>query len=54
LGDLNDTLSDIGVGIGALFTGMGSPLAVFIILLAVGTGVGYILASIGRRVGAKI
>ena len=29
-------------------------LAIFVILLAVGTGIGYILASIGRRVGAKI
>lgn len=54
MGTLNDSLSDIGAGLGALFTEMGSPLAVFIILLAVGTGVGYILSSVGRRVGAKI
>jgi hypothetical protein len=54
MGTLNDTLFDIGAGLGSLFTGMGAPLAVFIILLAIGTGVGYILASIGRRVGAKI
>jgi hypothetical protein len=54
MGTLNDTLADIGGGIGQLFTGMGAPLAIFIILLAVGTGIGYILASIGRRVGAKI
>jgi hypothetical protein len=54
MGELATTLEDIGNGIGSLFTGMGSPLAVFIILLAVGTGVGYILASVGRRVGAKI
>ncbi len=54
MGELETTLSDIGAGIGSLFTGMGAPLAIFIILLAVGTGIGYILASIGRRVGAKI
>lgn len=48
------TLTDIGAGIGSLFTGMGAPLAVFVILLAVGTGVGYILSSIGRRVGSKV
>ncbi len=54
MGTLNETLADIGAGIGGLFTGMGAPLAIFIILLAVGTGIGYILASIGRRVGAKI
>jgi len=53
MGTLNDTLADIGAGLGGLFTGMGAPLAVFIILLAVGTGIGYILTSIGRRVGAK-
>lgn len=51
---VNETLTDIGNGVGALFSGMGAPLAVFIILLAIGTGVGYILASIGRRVGAKV
>lgn len=54
MGALNETLSDIGAGIGGLFTGMGAPLAIFIILLAVGTGIGFILASIGKRVGAKI
>jgi hypothetical protein len=54
MGTLNDTLSDIGSGIGSLFTGMGAPLAIFVILLAVGTGIGFILASIGKRVGAKI
>ena len=40
MGTLNDTLTDIGSGIGSLFTGMGAPLAVFVILLAVGTGIG--------------
>jgi len=54
MGELETTLTDIGQGIGSLFTGMGAPLAVFIVLLAVGTGIGYILTSIGRRVGAKV
>ena len=52
--NISTTLGDIGSGLGALFDGMGPSLAVFIILLAVGTGVGYILASVGRRVGAKV
>lgn len=54
MGTVEDTLTDIGAGLGSLFTEMGSPLAIFIILLAVGTGIGYILSSVGRRVGAKI
>jgi hypothetical protein len=54
MANISATLGDIGTGVGALFDGMGAPLAVFIILLAVGTGIGYILASIGRRVGAKV
>ena len=54
MGTLNDTLGDIGNGLGALFAGMGAPLAVFIILLAVGSGVGYILNSVGKRVSEKM
>ncbi len=52
--NISSTLGDIGSGLGALFDGMGPSLAVFMILLSVGTGVGFILASIGRRVSAKL
>lgn len=48
------TLSEIGSGIGLLFSGLGAPLAIIIILLAVGAMIGYILNSISKRVGAKI
>jgi len=48
------TLTDIGAGLGSLFTGMGIPVALFIILLSVGTAIGLFLANIGRRVGAQI
>jgi len=53
-GAVGQTLSDIGSGIGSLFTGMGAPLVIFILLLAVGSAVGLVLAIIGRRVGAKV
>jgi len=52
--NIGTTLSDIGSGIGALFDGMGPSLAVFIILLAVGAGVGYILQGIATRVTGSV
>jgi len=45
------TLGDIGDGIGSLFLGMSPALAIFLILVAIGSMVGYILASIARRTG---
>lgn len=54
VGAIETTLTEIGNGIGDLFTGMGAPLAIFIILLALGTSVGFILSSIGRRVGGSV
>jgi len=48
------TLSDIGEGTGNLFTGMATPLMVFILLMALGTGLGYIMNSLGQSVSAKV
>lgn len=46
-----NTLRDIGDGIGQMFLGMGAPLAVFIILLALGSMVSYILMAVGKKGG---
>jgi len=51
---LNDTLSDVGQGVGNLLLNMSSPIAIFIILIALGSMVGYMIASIGKRIGGKI
>ncbi len=49
-----ETLTDIGEGIGSLFEGVSLPLVLFIVLLSIPSMVGYILASLGRRIGGKI
>ena len=43
------TLQDIGDGIGQMFMGMGAPLAVFLILIALGSMVGYILMAVSKK-----
>ena len=50
----NETLTDIGSGIGGLFTQMGSPLAVFLIILSVATGLGLLFTSIAKRITARV
>jgi len=45
------TLADIGNGIGSMFLNMSPALAIFLILIAVGSMVGYILSAIARRTG---
>jgi len=44
-------LEEIGQGIGNMFLNMSPSLAIFLILLAVGSMVGYILSAIARRAG---
>jgi hypothetical protein len=51
---LNYTLTDIGQGVGNLLLGISPPLAIFIILLAVGSMVGFILSSLGKKSGEEI
>jgi hypothetical protein len=47
--NVTSTLTDIGDGVGALFTGIGAPLVIFIILLAVGSMIGYILMNVFKK-----
>jgi hypothetical protein len=53
-GNVNETLSDVGQGVGNLLLNMASPLAIFIILLAIGSMVGFFIASIGKGIGGKV
>lgn len=48
------TLKDIGYGIGNLFLNMVNALLIFLILLALGTSIGILLARVGRSLGEKI
>jgi len=48
------TLTEIGQGTGSIFSGIGTPLLVFIVLLALGGAVGYILMAVGKGTGAKV
>jgi len=53
-GAYEEVLEDIGGGIGGLMSGMGTPLVIFIILMALGSAVGYIFTSFGKGVGGKV
>jgi hypothetical protein len=48
------SLSEIGGGVGGLFTGMAGPIVVFIILLALGAAMGYLFSAISKQVGGKV
>jgi hypothetical protein len=50
MGDINDTLSGVGTGLGAFFDAIGVPITTFVILLGIATGVGAIIMSIAKRV----
>jgi hypothetical protein len=50
----NREMSGIGSGVGSLLTGIGTPLAVFLILLSASTAVGIILYHISKGVGEKV
>jgi hypothetical protein len=51
---LNDTLSDVGEGVGNLLLGMSPPLAIFIIILSVTAMFGFIFSSFGKKTGEGI
>lgn len=53
-GAIVGTLDDVGAGLGSLFSEMGEPLMILMVLLSLGVAVGYIFSSVGRRVGAKV
>jgi hypothetical protein len=48
------SLSHIGSGMGNLFTGFGVPLMIFILLMALGSAIGYMMSSLGTSVGSKV
>jgi len=39
-----------GQGTGNMFSSMGTPMMILIILIALGSAIGYILSSVGKRV----
>jgi hypothetical protein len=45
---LRNLLGDIGTGTGNMFSAMGTPMMIFIILIALGSAIGYILSSFGK------
>jgi len=50
---VTETMEDVGAGVGGLLSGMGTPLTVLIILLGVASAFGFIIATMGQRVGAR-
>jgi len=47
-----ETLTDVGEGVGGMLTQMGAPIATFLILLAIATGVALLFKGIFARVSA--
>jgi len=50
MGALNDTLADVGDGLGLLFDGIALPLGTLVIILAIAGAVGAILASVASLI----
>jgi len=53
-GAVGQTLSDIGSGLGSLFSMIAIPIVIFSVLLGIGYSVAILLSSISRRIGAKV
>lgn len=51
-GILARTLAEIGSGTGSIFSSMGTPLLVFIILMSLGTAIGYLFEVISQNIGS--
>jgi parallel beta-helix repeat protein len=51
---LNDTLSDVGQGVGNLLLNISPPLAIFVIILSVTAMFGFIFSSFGKKTGEGI
>lgn len=51
--DIETTLTDVGNGVGGLLTQMGGPLATFLILLAIASGVALLFKGIFARVSSN-
>jgi hypothetical protein len=53
MADIEDVLTDIGAGLGALFDAIAVPVTTLVILLGIAVGVGAIIMSIAHRVSAS-
>lgn len=50
--DINQTLTEVGQGVGGMIEAMGGPIATFLILLAIATGVALLFKGIFARVSS--
>ena len=53
MGDINDTLVDVSLGLGSLFDGIAVPLGTLLIVVAIAGAVGAILYGIAKAVSMK-
>jgi hypothetical protein len=51
---VTETLSDVGQGVGNMLLGFAAPMAVLLILLALGSALGYLFASLSKSVGGNV
>jgi hypothetical protein len=49
---INETLTEVGTGVGGMMTAMGAPIATFLILLAIASGVVLLFKGIFARVSS--
>jgi hypothetical protein len=52
MADIQTTLTGVGQGVGGMIDQMGGPIATFLILLAIATGVALLFKGIFARVSA--
>jgi len=54
MGDINDTLVDVGDGLGSLFDGIAIPLGTLLIVVSIAGAVGAILYGVAKVIGNKV
>ncbi len=52
MADIATTLTNLGAGVGGMIDAMGAPIATFLILLAIATGVALLFKGIFARVSS--
>jgi len=50
MGDINDTLVDVGAGLGSLFSAIDTPLGTLLIVVSIAGAVGAILYGVAKAV----
>ena len=53
MGDINDTLVDVGDGLGSLFDGIAVPLGTLLIVVSIAGAVGAILYGIAKAISSR-